>query len=434
MARAEKVAAVAELTERFQSSSGAVLTEYRGLSVAQLGELRRSLGEHATFAVVKNTLTKIAANDAGVAAELTELLSGPSAIAFVQGDVVEAAKGLRDFSRANPFLVIKGGVLDGKVMTPDEIVKLADLEPREVLLAKLAGAMKASLSNAAATFAALPTQMARLLAALEAKQAEAQGGAAAQEGARGPGRRPGPGATPGPGHAGQARRGPGQADRASGQRRLEHQGHAGDAGHRHDVAETGTGRGSTTMAKLSNDALLDAFKEMTLLELSEFVKQFEDTFDVKAAAPVAVAGPAQAGGGARRRGGRGEGRVRRHPRGRGRQEDPGHQGGPDADQPGPQGGQGPGGRRAEARARARQQGGRGQGQGCPGGRRRHGHGQVTHGQPASARPGAARLLARGARQQCRWPAGGVLRPGRGADQQARGPKDVGYPVRMEAKP
>ena len=178
MARADKVAAVAEMTERFQSSSGAVLTEYRGLSVAQLGDLRRSLGEHATFAVVKNTLTKIAANDAGVAAELTELLSGPSAIAFVQGDVVEAAKGLRDFSRANPFLVIKGGVLDGKVMTPDEIVKLADLESREVLLAKLAGAMKASASGAAATFAALPAQMARLLAALQDQRAsEAQGSA-----------------------------------------------------------------------------------------------------------------------------------------------------------------------------------------------------------------------------------------------------------------
>src|SRR5262249_41477409 len=104
MARAEKEAAVAEITERFQSSSGAVLTEYRGLSVAQLGELRRSLGENATFAVVKNTLTKIAATEAGVAGQLGELLVGPSAIAFVQGDVVEAAKGLRDFSRANPFL------------------------------------------------------------------------------------------------------------------------------------------------------------------------------------------------------------------------------------------------------------------------------------------------------------------------------------------
>jgi len=170
MARAEKVAAVAELTERFQTSAGAVLTEYRGLSVAQLGDLRQALGAHATFSVVKNTLTKIAAADAGVAGDLTEMLSGPSAIAFVSGDVVEAAKGLRDFSKANPFLVIKGGVLDGKMLTPAEIVKLADLESREVLLAKLAGAMKATMSGAAATFAALPVQMARLLAALEEKR------------------------------------------------------------------------------------------------------------------------------------------------------------------------------------------------------------------------------------------------------------------------
>jgi len=184
MAREDKVTAVADLTERFQSSAGAVLTEYRGLSVAQLGELRRSLGDHATFAVVKNTLTKIAATDAGVAQELTDMLTGPSAIAFVQGDVVEAAKGLRDFSRTNPFLVIKGGVLDGKVMTPGEIVKLADLEPREVLLAKLAGAMKASMSGAAATFAALPSQMARLVAALEQKRAsEAPAGAEAEDAA-----------------------------------------------------------------------------------------------------------------------------------------------------------------------------------------------------------------------------------------------------------
>jgi large subunit ribosomal protein L10 len=171
MARAEKVAAVAELTERFQTSAGAVLTEYRGLSVAQLGTLRQSLGDHATFSVVKNTITKIAAAEAGVASELTEMLSGPSAIAFVSGDVVEAAKGLRDFSRANPVLVIKGGVLDGKMLTPAEIVKLADLESREVLLAKLAGAMKATMSGAAATFAALPVQMARLLAALAEKRA-----------------------------------------------------------------------------------------------------------------------------------------------------------------------------------------------------------------------------------------------------------------------
>jgi large subunit ribosomal protein L10 len=169
MARAEKVAAVAELTERFQTSAGAVLTEYRGLTVAQLGELRQSLGDNATFTVVKNTLTRIAATEAGLAAEIDGLLSGPSAIAFVRGDVVEAAKGLRDFSKANPFLVIKGGVLEGKTMTPDEITKLADLEPRDVLMARLAGAMKASMSGAAATMAALPVQMARLLAALQAK-------------------------------------------------------------------------------------------------------------------------------------------------------------------------------------------------------------------------------------------------------------------------
>jgi len=177
MANAEKVAAVAELTERFRGSSGAVLTEYRGLTVAQLAELRRSLGNHATFAVVKNTLTKIAVNEAGLDEQLSSMLVGPSAIAFVDGDVVEAAKGLRDFARANPLLVIKGGVLDGKAKSPSEITKLADLESREVLLAKLAGAMKASLAGAAATFNALPVQMAQIAEALRAKRAEAEGGA-----------------------------------------------------------------------------------------------------------------------------------------------------------------------------------------------------------------------------------------------------------------
>jgi large subunit ribosomal protein L10 len=178
MANAEKVTAVAELTGRFKDSSGAVLTEYRGLTVAQLAELRRSLGEHVTFSVVKNTLTRIAVTEAGLENELASLLSGPSAIAFVDGDVVEAAKSLRDFAKANPLLVIKGGVVDGKAMTPPEIIKLADLEPREVLLAKLAGAMKASLAGAAATFNALPVQMAQLAEALRAKRAEAEGSAA----------------------------------------------------------------------------------------------------------------------------------------------------------------------------------------------------------------------------------------------------------------
>ena len=177
MARAVKEASVAELTERFNNASGAVLTEYRGLTVAQVQELRAALGKDASFSVVKNTLTKIAAKDAGIAADFSQLLVGPSAIAFVEGDVVEAAKGLRDFSKANPLLVIKGGVLDGKMLTPSEITKLADLESRDVLLAKLAGAFKASMAGAAATFAALPVQMARLMAALEEKKA-AEGQAA----------------------------------------------------------------------------------------------------------------------------------------------------------------------------------------------------------------------------------------------------------------
>ena len=170
MARSEKVAAVAELTERFQSSSGAVLAEYRGLTVPQLGELRHALGEQATFSVVKNTLTKLAAAEAGIATELDALLTGPSAIAFVKGDVVEAARGLRDFARAHPALVIKGGVIDGKSMSPSEIERLAELESREVLLAMLAGAMKASMTNAAAALAALPSQMAQLAGALQAKR------------------------------------------------------------------------------------------------------------------------------------------------------------------------------------------------------------------------------------------------------------------------
>ena len=169
MANAEKVAAVAELTGKFRDSSGAVLTEYRGLTVAQLAQLRKSLGEHATFAVVKNTLTKIAVAEAGLSDQLAPLLAGPSAIAFVGGDVVEAAKSLRDFNKANPLLVIKGGVLDGKAMTPAEVIKLADLEPREVLLAKLAGAMKATQARAAGAFNALPVQMAQLADALRAK-------------------------------------------------------------------------------------------------------------------------------------------------------------------------------------------------------------------------------------------------------------------------
>ena len=148
MPTADKADAVAELAEQFKKSSGAVLTDYRGLSVHQLQDLRRSLAGSASYRIVKNTLTKRAAEDAGVE-DVVQFLSGPTAIAFITGDVVEAAKGLKDFGKDNPALVIKGAVLDGLPVSPDELKRLADLESREVLLAKLAGAMKGSMSQAA---------------------------------------------------------------------------------------------------------------------------------------------------------------------------------------------------------------------------------------------------------------------------------------------
>ena len=168
MAKATKVATVTELAEHFRTSSAAVLTEYRGLSVAQLKELRRTLGPTVTYAVVKNTLTKIAAKDAGVTG-LDDLLAGPSAIAFVTGDAVDAAKIIRNFAKDNAALVIKGGLMDGKVLDAADIQKIADLESREVLLSKLAGAMKAKQSHAVALFAAPLDKTARALGALQAK-------------------------------------------------------------------------------------------------------------------------------------------------------------------------------------------------------------------------------------------------------------------------
>lgn len=154
MARPDKTTAVAELAEDFRTANATVLTEYRGLSVTSMKELRRALGSTTKYSVVKNTLTKIAAKDAGV--EIADdLLTGPSAVAFIKGDPIDAAKSLRDFAKENPFLVIKGGIYEGKSVTPAEIMQLANLESREVLLAKLAGAMKGSLAKAARVFDAL---------------------------------------------------------------------------------------------------------------------------------------------------------------------------------------------------------------------------------------------------------------------------------------
>jgi large subunit ribosomal protein L10 len=169
--RADKASAVAELTDSFRNSPATLLTEYRGLTVAQLTELRRSLGRTTTYTVTKNTLAKRAATQAGIDG-LDELFTGPTALAFVSGDPVEAAKGLRDFAKTHPLLVIKGGVFEGKAITADEVSKIADLESREVLLAKLAGAMKANLSKAAAVLQAPLSKTARTVAALQDKRAQ----------------------------------------------------------------------------------------------------------------------------------------------------------------------------------------------------------------------------------------------------------------------
>jgi large subunit ribosomal protein L10 len=169
--REDKLAAVAELTDQFRGSAATVLTEYRGLTVAELKTLRRQLGAGAAYTVAKNTLAKRAAADAGIDG-LDALFTGPTALAFVSGDPVEAAKSLREFGRTHPALVIKGGVFEGRTISADEVRKLADLETREVLLAKLAGAMKANLSKAAALFQAPLVKTARLAAALQEKREE----------------------------------------------------------------------------------------------------------------------------------------------------------------------------------------------------------------------------------------------------------------------
>jgi large subunit ribosomal protein L10 len=178
MAKADKATAVAEITEQFKASTATVVTEYRGLTVAHLAQLRRSLGAGATYAVAKNTLVKRAAADAGVEG-LDELFAGPTAIAFIQGEPVEAAKALKAFAKDHKALVIKGGYMDGAPLSVEQVQAIADLESREVLLAKMAGAMKAKTSQAAALFQAPLSQVARLAQALQDKRTEAEGAPAA---------------------------------------------------------------------------------------------------------------------------------------------------------------------------------------------------------------------------------------------------------------
>jgi len=179
MARADKAAAVADIAEQFKEATATLITEYRGLTVANLAELRRSLGGAATYSVAKNTLVKRAASEAGVEG-LDVLFAGPTAIAFVTGEPVDAAKAIKTFAKDHKALVIKGGYMDGRALTVAEVERIADLESREVLLAKLAGAMKGNLAKAAGLFNAPASQVARLAAALQEKKA-AEGPAAPAE-------------------------------------------------------------------------------------------------------------------------------------------------------------------------------------------------------------------------------------------------------------
>ena len=319
MAKADKATAVAEITEQFKSSTATVVTEYRGLTVANLAELRRSLSGTATYTVAKNTLVKRAAAEAGIEG-LDDLFAGPTAIAFVTGEAVDAAKAIKKFAKDHKALVIKGGYMDGHALTVAEVERIADLESREVLLAKLAGAMKGNHGQGRRA-----VQRSRIAV-------RPVGRCAAGE---------------------EVRR----------NRRLSTTRQHQKLGKIH------------TMAKMSTDDLLDAFKEMTLLELSEFVKKFEEVFEVTAAAPVAVAAAGGAAPAAEAAEEQSEFDVILES-GR-REEDRRHQGRPrDRLRPGPQGGQGPRRRRPQAAAGEGHQGGRRGGQGQARGRRRDGHRQV----------------------------------------------------------
>ena len=332
MPKQEKIDRVTELKARIEGSEALLLTEYRGLSVSEITELRRSLAEGGTrFQVVKNTLMRRAVNDAGVA-ELEALFEGPSAVAFVEGDPVAAAKSVVDAAKKYPTLELKGGFMDGKMLSADDAKALASLESREAMLSKIAGLDEVGDVEGRGAARRRPVEV-----------------PVAARGVQGEGARRGRPEEP----VAEAAEPEPEAPEAEGPKAHEER-----ATRRPRPRPRATKRGGVTeMAKLTTDDLLEQFKEMTLLELSEFIKQFEETFDVTAAAaaPMMMAAP---GGAAGRRGrrGRGAGRVRRGPHRRRRQEDPGDQGGARADEPRPQGGEGSRRRRPSARSREGQQG------------------------------------------------------------------------------
>ena len=169
MANAKNTAAVAELKKRFEETNAIVLTECRGLTVAQTTERRRKLGADVQYSVAKNTMIKLAAREAGVEG-LDDLLSGPTAVAFIKGEAVDAAKALKEFGKDNKAFVVKGGYMDGNALSAAQVDAIAELDNRETTLAKLAGAMQGNLAKAAGLFNAPASQIARLGAALQEKK------------------------------------------------------------------------------------------------------------------------------------------------------------------------------------------------------------------------------------------------------------------------
>ena len=312
--RAEKTAVVAEIQAKLTDADAAVLTEYRGLSVRALAELRGSLRPANTeYKVFKNTLARRAVEQAGLT-DLLDMLEGPVAIAFVRGDAVLAAKALKEFGRTNPELVVKGGLLGDAVLTPKDVAALADVPPREELLAKLAGGFQAPLTKAAGLFQAFTRNFAYGVKALIDQRGGVDDAEAARRGARDRGPRSGARDRDARRRGGGACRGEccdgtgsGRGDRRERQRSVG----SSPASERpparvpRAAANERKEQESSEMAtKLNTEELLDVFKNMTVLELNDFLKAFEEEFGVTAAAPVAVAaGPAAAGDGAAAAGG-----------------------------------------------------------------------------------------------------------------------------------
>ena len=294
--RPEKVAVVDEVRGKLADADAALLTEYRGLTVKQLAELRRQLRPAgAEYKIYKNTLVRFAAREV-VDDQLDPLLTGPTAITFVRGDAAAVAKLLRDYARGHQALVVKGGLLGDKVVSAKDVEALADLPPRDVLLAQLAGAFQAPMVKLAGLLQALPRNFAYGLAALidqrggpEPRRAHDRSPRPRRPPTEAP--RPTPPPTPEapPPTRPRSRRGrsPRRGARPRGGRR-RHQRHRGCPG---------PGRGVTPMATLTQDDILEAISSMTVLELSELLSAFEEKFGVTAAAPVAVAA-AGAGAGA----------------------------------------------------------------------------------------------------------------------------------------